>query len=48
MWFADYYAEVAKKQALIFDFTKTLQAQKNNNQSQIKLLIVVAVITSAF
>ena len=39
---------VADWKAKLSEFTQTMQAQNNNNQSQIKLLIVVAVIFSAF
>ena len=39
---------VACRNAKLSEFARTMQAQNNNNQSQIKLLIVVAVITSAF
>ena len=39
---------VACRIAKLSEFARTMQAQKNNNQSQIKLWIVVAVIFSAF
>ena len=38
---------VACRVAKLSEFARTMQAQNNNNQSQIKLLIVVAVIFSA-
>lgn len=38
---------VACRNAKLSEFARTMQAQNNNNQSQIKLLLVVAVIFSA-
>lgn len=39
---------VACRNAKLSEFARTIQAKNNNNQSQMKLLIVVAVIFSAF
>ena len=39
---------VACRVSKLSEFARTMQAQNNNNQSQIKLLIVVAVMFSAF
>ena len=43
-----HYNQLRAEKPKLSEFARTMQAQNNNNQSRIKLLIVVAVITPAF